>query len=164
MKGYKTMTRYNLKYKWTTSRARDSYGYNVCTLLVDGEKVGRCNGGGYDMIGTSLAQWVETNFKNDLLKLKEEFYGLSFHNPNWKPTEETLKQEEKDGFVGLARYQDFYKQSSKLPTDKHTIPQINGSSGVSSVERILNAIGYSYSCIDYDSGVYVVETQQKQVA
>ena len=47
---------------------------------------------------------------------------------------------------------------------RHTIPQINGSCGVSSVERILNAIGYSYSCIDYDSGVYVVETQQKQVA
>ena len=73
------------------------------------------------MTGTSLAQWVQTNFKNDLLKLKEEFYGLSFHNPNWKPTEETLKKEEKDGFIGLTRYQDFYKQSSKLPTDKHTI-------------------------------------------
>ena len=163
MKG-KTMTRYNLKYKWTSSRARDSYGYNVCTLLVDGEKVGRCNGGGYDMTGTSLAQWVETNFKNDLLKLKEEFYGLSFHDPNWQPSKEIIEREEKGLSLGLERYQDFYKQSSKLPTDKHTIPQINGSCGVSSVERILNAIGYSYSCIDYDSGVYLVETQQKQVA
>jgi len=155
-----TMKRYNLKYKWTTSRAKDSYGYNVCTLLVDGEKVGRCNGGGYDMTGTSLAQWVETNFKNDLLKLKEEFCGLSFHNPSWKPSKECLKKEEEDELTkltGLAKYQDFYKQSSKLPTDKHTIPKIDGACGVSSVERILNAIGYNYSCIDYDSGIYLVE-------
>jgi hypothetical protein len=116
------------------------------------------------MTGTSLAQWVETNFKNDLLKLKEEFYGLSFHDPNWQPSKEIIEREKKGLSLGLERYQDFYKQSSKLPTDKHTIPQINGSCGVSSVERILNAIGYSYSCIDYDSGVYVVETQQKKVA
>ena len=119
------------------------------------------------MTGTSLAQWVETNFKNDLLKLKEEFYGLSYHDPNWTPSKECLKKEEEDELTkltGLARYQDFYKQSSKLPTDKHTIPKINGACGVSSVERILNAIGYSYSCIDYDSGVYIVESELKKVA
>ena len=148
--------KYNLKYKWTQSKARDTYGYNICTLLVDGEKVGRCNGGGYDMTGTSLGQWVEGKFKEELLKLKEEFYGLTYHNPNWKPSDKTLKQEEEDGFIGLARYQDFYKQSSKLPTEKHTIPQIDGACGVSSVERILNALGYSYECVDYDSGVYQV--------
>ena len=150
------MTRYNLKYKWTTSRARDSYGYNVCTLFVDGEKVGRCNGGGYDMTGTSLAQWVETNFKNDLLKLKEEFYGLSFHDPNWEPSKEIIEREETGLSLGLERYQDFYKQSSKLPTEKHTIPQIDGACGVDSVRKILEALGYTYECIDYDSGVYQV--------
>ena len=161
------MTRYNLKYKWTTSKAQDTYGYNICTLLVDGKKAGRCNGGGYDMTGTSLAQWVQNNFKDDLLKLKEEFYGLSYHDPNWTPSKECLKKEEEDELTkltGLARYQDFYKQSSKLPTDKHTIPQIDGACGVSSVERILNAIGYNYSCIDYDSGVYIVESKLKKVA
>ena len=35
---------YNLKFKWTTSKAQDSYGYNVCTLLVNREKKARCNG------------------------------------------------------------------------------------------------------------------------
>ena len=156
-----------LKFKYTTSRGRDSYGYNICSLWVDGEKQSSTCGGGYDMKGTALGNWIARKFQNELLEFKEEFYGLKFYDPNWQPSTECLEKEKKDELTkltGLARYQDFYKQSSKLPTDKHTIPQINGSCGVSSVERILNAIGYSYSCIDYDSWVYVVETQQKQVA
>ena len=150
------MDKFNLKYRWTQSKARDTYGYNICTLLVDGERVARCNGGGYDMTGTSLGQWVEGKFRKELLKLKEEFYGLTYHDPNWKPSEEILEREEKGLSLGLERYQDFYKQSSKLPTEKHTIPQIDGACGVSSVERILKALGYSYECVDYDSGVYQV--------
>jgi hypothetical protein len=155
------VNKYNLKYKWTTSRARDSYGYNVCTLLVDGVKKGRCDGGNYDMTGTSLAIWVENEFKEKLLKLKNSFYGLTFHDPNWKPSQEIVKREEEGKSLGLERYQDFYKQSSKLSTDKHTIPQIDGACGVSSVERILNNIGFQHRCIDYKSGVYVVEPLEK---
>ena len=120
------MEKFNLKYRWTQSKARDSYGYNICTLLVDGERVARCNGGGYDMTGTSLGQWVEGKFRKELLELKEEFYGLKFYDPNWQPSTECLEKEKKDELTkltGLARYQDFYKQSSDLPTKKHTIPQ-----------------------------------------
>lgn len=29
---------YNLYFKWTISKGRNTYGYNICTLLVDGEK------------------------------------------------------------------------------------------------------------------------------
>ena len=43
-----------LTFKWTVSRGRDSYGYNIVTLRVDGDKVSSCNGGGYDMKGTCL--------------------------------------------------------------------------------------------------------------
>jgi hypothetical protein len=50
--------------KHTTSKGRDTYGYNICTIRVHGSRygtsqplaVGRCNGGGYDMVGTSLAK------------------------------------------------------------------------------------------------------------
>ena len=148
--------KYNLKFKWTTSKAQDTYGYNICTLLVDSQKVSRCNGGGYDMKGTCLGDWVAKEFKKDLQKFKQDFYGLTFHNPNWKPTDKTLEQEKKDGFVGLARYQDFYKQSSKLPTEKHTIPQIDGACGFRSVEKILNHLGLNIELIDHDCGVYKV--------
>ena len=70
--------------------------------------------------------------------------------------EKIVKNEEEGKSLGLERYQDFYKQSSKLPTEKHTIPQIDGACGFSSVETILKHLGFKISCIDYDSGVYLV--------
>jgi hypothetical protein len=50
--------------KHTTSKGRDTYGYNICTIRVHVSQfgntpalfTGRCNGGGYDMVGTSLAE------------------------------------------------------------------------------------------------------------
>ena len=148
--------KYNLKFKWTVSKAQDTYGYNICTLLVDGQKVARCNGGGYDMQGTCLGDWVASQFKDLLLKIKQDFYGLTFHNPNWQPSKEIIKREEEGKSLGLERYQDFYKQSSKLPTEKHTIPQIDGACGFSSVEKILRHLGFNINLIDYDCGVYQI--------
>ncbi len=148
---------YNLKFKWTTSKARNSYGYNICTLFVNNEKRTRCNGGGYDMQGTCLGNWIARQFEKKLLEFKKDFYGLTFHNPDWKPSEEIIEREEQGKSLGLERYQDFYKQSSKLPTKKHTIPQIDGACGFNSVENILNHIGYKIRLIDYDCGVYLVE-------
>ena len=149
--------RYNLKFKWTVSKAVNTYGYNICSLFVNGQKVSSCNVGNYDMQGTCLGDWIEREFKNELLQLKENFYGLTFHNPNWQPSQEIIKKEEEGKSFGLERYQDFYKQSSDLPTEKHTIPVIDGACGVNSVEKILKAVGYQKSCIDYDSGIYLVE-------
>ena len=148
--------KYNLKFKWTTSKAQDTYGYNICTLLVDSQKVSRCNGGGYDMKGTCLGDWIAKEFKKDLLKFKQDFYGLTYHDPNWQPSKEIIKREEEGKSLGLERYQDFYKQSSKLPTEKHTIPQIDGACGFRSVEKILNHLGLNIELIDYDCGVYKV--------
>lgn len=64
------MTTKQLHFKWTISRGRDTYGYNICTLLVDGEKVAKTTGGGYDMQGTALGEWIQNNFKS---KLEERF-------------------------------------------------------------------------------------------
>tara|TARA_R100000734_G_C3208914_1_gene24830 strand:+ start:39 stop:515 length:477 start_codon:yes stop_codon:yes gene_type:complete len=149
--------RYNLKFKWTVSKAVNTYGYNICTLLVNGDKVSRCNGGGYDMQGTCLGDWIEREFKDELLQLKETFYGLTFHDPNWQPPLKIVEREKEGKSLGLERYQDFYKQSNDVPTKTHTIPLIDGACGINSVEKILNAIGYKKSCIDYNSGIYLVE-------
>ena len=150
--------KYNLKFKWTTSRGRDTYGYNICSLFVNGEKVAACNGGGYDMQGTSLGDWIARKFKDQLLKFDQEFTGLKFHNPDWKPSQKTLDQEKKDGFVGLARYQDFHSASNKLPTEKHIIPSIDGACGFSSVVKIINQIGYTLELIDYKDGIYIMRS------
>jgi len=149
------------RFKWTVSRGRDTYGYNICTLYIDGKKAARCNGGGYDMQGTCLGNWLAVHAKDLLLKLKESFYGLSFHDPNFDPGKvvvenppafgnendkgKTVEQLEEEGkSLGLERYQQFYKASSETPTDRHIIPLINGACGMSSVQAIGRAVGYEF--------------------
>lgn len=58
-----------LEFKWTVSRGRDTYGYNICTLYADGRKVAKCNGGGYDMEGTVLGRFISTHYADRLLQL-----------------------------------------------------------------------------------------------
>lgn len=76
-----------LTFKYTTSRGQDTYGYNICSLYVDGKKQFSTCGGGYDMKGTVFAQWVKANFLEKLKTLKSNrgsmddntgFYGLTF--------------------------------------------------------------------------------------
>lgn len=146
-----------LHFKWTVSRAADSYGYNVCTLFVDGHKVSRCNGGGYDMRGTCLGDYVARAYSDRLKALDgARFYGLTFHDPDFDPgkapvegpgmfgspaTGRTVEEREKAGeSLGLERYQAFYRASSKHATKRHTVPLIDGACGFSSVERIMEAI------------------------
>lgn len=96
---------YQLQFKWSVSRGRDTYGYNICSLYVDGKKVSCCNGGGYDMKGTAFGDWLQKEFQTELKKL----------NPN--------------DFSGIRVYDE------KLYLD--------GACGYSSMERIVNALGYS---------------------
>jgi len=56
----------SLEFRWTVSKGRDTYGYNICSLWVDGVKVSSCNGGGYDMQGTAFAEWLQDNFQDRL--------------------------------------------------------------------------------------------------
>ena len=161
-----------LEFVWTVSKARDSYGYNIMTLYVNDKKVAQCNGGGYDMKGTVLGQWIATTFKDQLLKLKQEFCGLTYHDPNYDPNKEIIKgqtiaEREKEGkSLGLERYQAFYAASSKLPTEKHIIPEINGATGFSSVEKILKTIGceleYIPSRRNKDNSLYKLVKRETQ--
>lgn len=180
------MSTYDLEFKWSTSRARDSYGYNVCRLMVNGEKVARTCGGGYDMQGTVLGDWVAKAFEDRLRNLTPEdmppnshwdgqkqktvktghyFYGLTFHDPNFNPgkavigegcTDRTLSKDNQDGktveqaeeegaSLGLERYQAFYTASSKVPTERHTVPLIDGACGLECVVKIMKAINLEYS-------------------
>ena len=165
--------------KWGVSRGRNTYGYTTCNLYVDGKKVAGCNGGGYDMQGTVIGDYIAHAFTDKLMNLKPEdmeedhhwdgnkrvsdgrrLYGLTYHDPNYDPgkavigedttdrtlgtdaTGKTVEQAEKDGeSLGLERYQAFYSASSKVPTERHTVPMIDGACGLSSVTRIINAIG-----------------------
>ena len=146
--------KFNLKIRWGTSRGRDTYGYTTCSLFETqggwaNKKIASCNGGGYDMKGTVLGDWIAKRFPSRLRELKEEFYGLSFHDPNFNVNEvvvpgtnQTVAEREKAGeSIGLERYQAFHGESSKLPTKNHTVPQLDGACGFSCMEKVLKAIG-----------------------
>lgn len=51
-------THQTLEYVWTVSKGRETYGYNICSLYANGNKVSSCNGGGYDMQGVALASYL----------------------------------------------------------------------------------------------------------
>jgi hypothetical protein len=70
---------FNLQFKYSTSKAKSSYGYNVITLYVNGEKVARHCGGGYDMFSSVIGDWMTKQFNEELKKLpSKEHYGV-FH-------------------------------------------------------------------------------------
>lgn len=147
--------RYRLRFRWGTSRGRDTYGYAICTLFVNGDKRASCNGGGYDMKGTSLGIWIAETFPDRLNKLiDKEYYGLTFHDPNYDPGKakignETVEDREAAGkSLGLERYQAFYSASSKLPTERHTVPSLDGACGFECMVRVLEAIGGKLEYID----------------
>jgi hypothetical protein len=89
----------HLSLSWSTSRGRDTYGYNICRLddRNNGERF-KCMGGGYDMVGTVFAQWLTATYQPELLALKDRanyvfplegaprpanrensFYGMTYH-------------------------------------------------------------------------------------
>lgn len=119
-----------LIFKWTVSRARDTYGYNVCSLWVDGKKVSSCNGGGYDMNGTCLADWMDTEHPDKLTRLRAN-YGSGDNGT---------------GFYGLVHWNKRTKKRQKRAS-KHTKTYLDGACGFSAMERVLNKLGHSLKCI-----------------
>ena len=62
-----------LRIRWGISKGRDTYGYNICTITD--ERTGKrhsCNGGGYDMVGTSFGNWLADTYQDRLVKLARE--------------------------------------------------------------------------------------------
>ncbi len=124
-----------LKFKWTVSRGRDTYGYNICSLWVDGRKVSSCNGGGYDMKGTALANWIQEKFKEEVKKLNSaKYYGLHFYNKKTR------------------KHHDRFRKGYSFWLD--------GACGFDSIKRILNALGYKLIFADEtrNSSTYLMDS------
>jgi hypothetical protein len=114
-----------LTIKWTVSRARDTYGYNVCTLTdTRGRKV-RCDGGGYDMTGTALGDYLGAWHQGELLAIKDK--AVSTYD---RITGETVRND--SGLYGLTH----------VTIDGLTSYMgINGACGIESVFKIAKAAG-----------------------
>lgn len=70
-----------LTFKVTTSKGVNTYGYNIVSLYEDGSKVASCNGGGYDMRGKCLGEYLTSHYLPQLEKLQANYgYFLTDNN------------------------------------------------------------------------------------
>lgn len=118
-----------LSLSWAISRGRDTYGYNICRL--DDHNTGkryRVNGGGYDMIGAALGEWLQTTQQARLMALKD-------NGPQGAPVTVDC------GYAtpGYLKRPDLYGLTFN-PTGKATV---DGACGVESVIKIAEACGIS---------------------
>lgn len=104
-----------LALSWSTSKGRDTYGYNIARLDDRAtDQRFKCMGGGYDMIGTCVAEWLAANYQDRLIAAGEAVTGL----------------------YGARRVEWLSKPATV---------QLDGACGLSSIRTIAEAIGLSLS-------------------
>lgn len=111
---------------WSTSRGRDTYGWNICRATSrQTDKTYRTMGGGYDMVGTVIGEWFASEYQAELKQLAHENlegfkpYGLSgstLHN---------------GAFYGM-----YIKANGTVYLD--------GACGLECMLRIIEACGFEY--------------------
>lgn len=116
---------HRLEISWTTSKGRDTYGYNICRLddSVSGKRYKTC-GGGYDMIGTVLGDWFQDQYQHEL-------YTLALNNKNKMETYSTScpDWQKIPGLYGMT----FQEGKGVL---------LDGACGVESMIHIIEACGF----------------------
>lgn len=114
---------------WSISKARNTYGYNRVTVrdVETGKKFIEC-GGGFDMLGASLGQWMQVTMQELLLCHSEKAYDLCEQQESnaWK------RAYNKHGLYGMTL--DVNKKGVKSIT-------LDGACGLESMLRIADAIG-----------------------
>ena len=129
-----------LVWRWTTSRARNSYGWNICTLYADGEKVGSTCGGNYDMMGTAFGEFLENTYHDRLLKLHHRAGSRYSISPSGEYKRLTTKKPHRwsnhGELYGLTAY---YKRGEKKPFKM----SLDGATGTESMWKIARKIGLS---------------------
>lgn len=81
---------------WSVSRGRDTYGYNICRIDsgITGARF-RCSGGGYDMVGTVLADLICAEHQDALRAMvasrRAQFVDAGYSTPGYlRPTASEL--------------------------------------------------------------------------
>ena len=109
---------------YTTSRGADTYGYNICTLYVRGLKVASTCGGGYDMSGAALGEFIERYWQAELLGIKARAASV------WDGTRRESMPDRPGALYGMT----YHAHKDKISLD--------GACGFSSMEAVLKALGY----------------------
>ena len=120
-----------LTVKWSVSRGRETHGYNICT--VTDQNTGKrysCNGGGYDMLGTSFAEWLEDVHQAELVSIADK---ADHAYTDGVRTDPGLAPRESATLYGMTAY--LHKDGSV-----HRV-RLDGACGMSSMERIAKELG-----------------------
>lgn len=140
---------------WSVSKGCDTYGYNICRLDVPGYAVQvpptptptpthnwikpkryRCSGGGYDMIGTVVGDWLQDRYQDRLLKLAQAPSRIAtFLYRDEVGDLQRLKESADRKNVLYATT--FYPANRK----KETYVSLDGACGIESIRIVAEAIG-----------------------
>jgi len=112
-----------LSLNWTTSKAKDTYGYNRLALKDSRENTLSVTcGGGYDMQGTLLGNFINDNFSELLKRINSgDFYGLTHYNSK--------------------------RHKHQKKSSKNTRTYVDGGCGIESMRKILAKIGFEFKFI-----------------
>lgn len=119
-----------LTFKWTSG----GYGNRVRLQDKRGNTLAKCSGGGYDMAGTVLGDFIQDNFGRVVAKLDaRDFYGLSHFCP---------------------RSRHYLNKAGK-----YSRLSIDGGTGWDSMCRILERVGFKLRKVysDNKTDVYFLE-------
>ena len=138
-----------LNISWSVSRGQDTYGYNICRLddIRTGKRYRTC-GGGYDMIGSVLGDWLEDRFQDELRALvadlpKQKYGGTSYMQ---------ISEEINPKYYGLT-----------ISPDGTVC--LDGACGVSSMQRIGEALGLNFQWLGnrkgHTTGYFISKEESK---
>jgi hypothetical protein len=133
-----TLKTTRLDLSWSTSRGRDTYGYNIARL--DDQSSGkrfRCNGGGYDMVGTVFGEWLQNNFQDRLMAIGDRVSVT--YDFSTSPRSVDQNPDRSKALYGMARLINLKGEGKKhFGSDRIAL---DGACGLESMIRIAQAIG-----------------------
>ena len=147
-----------LSITWATSRGMNSYGWNICRLddRATDHRFRTC-GGGYDMIGTVLGEWLAATYQ-DRLRAIGARAGSYYSKASGHKSHRTA-----DNMRPLTGY--LYGMTRNDDTGTVTI---HGACGTESVRAIADAIGVgltaTYNRRGHVDGYMVTDATSAQVA
>jgi len=138
-----------LNISWSTSRGQDTYGYNICRLddVRTGKRYRTC-GGGYDMIGTVLGDWIEDRFQDELRALVADLPKQKYGGTTYMQISEEINPK----FYGLT-----ISPEGKVCLD--------GACGTSSMQNIGRALGLKFQWLGnrkgHTTGYFISKEESK---
>lgn len=138
-----------LRVTWSTSRARDTYGYNIVSVVDEttGKRF-RAMGGGYDMTGSAFGEWLQTTHQDRLTDIAARAH-MTWTNKGEGPWSHVSSER---GLYGMS----YYTHDGRVVLD--------GACGLSAMERIAEEVGlkvkHTVNASGHTTGLIIEDTRE----